>query len=57
MTDDQKIIVAAQLAAALITTGQAQRGSGSGTVEHWAGKVFEEVFKALPILPGVNLTP
>jgi hypothetical protein len=55
MTPEQKVIVAAQLAAALITTGQVQRGSGSGTVEQWAAKVFDDVFKALPTLPGVNL--
>jgi hypothetical protein len=53
MNDDQKIVVAAQLAAALITGNKISLGSYSGTTSQWAVSVFEQVYKALP--SGVKL--
>ncbi len=53
MTDQDRIAVAARLAAALITSGQARRGDGSGTIEQWAVKIFQDVYKAIPVVPGI----
>lgn len=53
MTDQDRIAVATRLAAALITSGQARRGDGSGTIEQWAAKIFQNVYKAIPVDPGI----
>jgi hypothetical protein len=57
MEDDDRVFVAAQLAAALIMRSQGGADYGLSE-EEWAVRIFERVYIALPAAtPGAKQTP
>jgi hypothetical protein len=57
MDDHDRIVVAAQLAAALIASSSTPGPVAGVTDEEWVVNIFQRIYTAIPAAPGLNLPP